>query len=59
MPHSMGKRGVTLTIANAKIRLVLRSRVRTLTPDIAGVVASMTEDDPGVLSEKLPTSPLG
>ena len=31
---------------------------RNTARDIVGVVASITEDDPGVLSEELPTTPL-
>jgi hypothetical protein len=43
--------GATAAIANGKMFAETVS-------DIAGTVASMTECDPGVLSEELPTTPL-
>ena len=52
------KHGANGAKAKAKIRLKSPVPAETLMPDIAGTVAAMTESDPGVESEKPPTTPL-
>ena len=47
-----------LIVTGFLLHLSHRGKSLNTARDIAGAVASITEDDPGVLSEELPTTPL-